>query len=185
VYTYICCTLGYSLHSHCRRKQLNRVQRARAFIIYGPVWFVTVFLHELGLCFATRQVTPGLPAGPPCRPGVPLRLLRGKTQLNHAPGHAGRWCSARHPAGAHGRAGVRGPRQVTGARPVCGRLRAAHAHPTGMPPSLRAVACSASACMFTTGWTSVAGRRTLENIRTQIARLRGYVQAARAFDAHF
>jgi len=55
-----------------RQEQLKPVHRARAFIVYGPVLFVTVFLHELGHCFATRQVSdPPSREGPPARSGTP------------------------------------------------------------------------------------------------------------------
>ena len=34
----------------------------RAFVIFGPVLFVTIFLHELGHCLATRQARLSLAA---------------------------------------------------------------------------------------------------------------------------
>lgn len=45
------------LLTHNRQEQLKRLLHTRAFIIYGPVLFATVFLHELGHCFATRQAS--------------------------------------------------------------------------------------------------------------------------------
>ncbi len=67
----------------CRQEQLKPVHRARAFIIYGPVLFVTVFLHELGHCLATRQVSDlpsrkDRPAGVTCLASI--RLSGGPAQ---------------------------------------------------------------------------------------------------------
>jgi hypothetical protein len=44
------------LPSHSKRKQLNRVRRASAFILYGTVIIGTEALRELGLSIPTRQV---------------------------------------------------------------------------------------------------------------------------------
>ena len=61
-----------------------------AIIIYGPVLLITVFLHELGHCLATRQV-PARSASSLCCTCVLLLLVTHSPVLFHSPSRLSLW----------------------------------------------------------------------------------------------